>query len=124
MCVSHAQISYFHRSYVMERMQNGGSGSVAFGRAFTGMIYVQEINSKPDKVEIEQVTNSLDAGHLLAREDKLVSQTHWKPRPELDIDLNPDCQTPVTRSAEADLLVDGSGQTKIVPLRASLSDSF
>ena len=26
--------------------------------------------------------------------DDAVSQTHWKPRPELDIDLNPDYPSP------------------------------
>ena len=48
MCVSHAQISYFHRPYVMERMQNGGSGSTVFGRAF--MPCVEEISSQLYKV--------------------------------------------------------------------------
>ncbi len=51
MCVSHAQISYFHSPYVMQRMQNGGSGSVSFGRAF--MSCVEETRSKRYKVELQ-----------------------------------------------------------------------
>ena len=50
--------------------------------------------------------------------------TYWNPRPELGINLNPDYPT---WSMEAGPLVDGSGQTKltkIVPFRASFSDSF
>jgi hypothetical protein len=67
MCVSHAQISYFHRPYVMERMQNGGSGLTVFGRAF--MPCVEEISSQLYKVELKQVMKSLDAWHQL--KDKL-----------------------------------------------------
>ena len=67
MCVSHAQISYFHRPYVMERMQNGGSGSTVFGRAF--MPCVEETSSQRYKVELKQVMKSLDAWHQL--KDKL-----------------------------------------------------
>ena len=53
-----------------------------------------------------------------------VSQTHSRPRPELDIDLIPTHLSPGDSEAGASPLVDGSGQTKIVPLGASLSDSF
>ena len=52
-----------------------------------------------------------------------VSQTHCRQRPELDIDLTPAYLSPGD-SEEPGPLVDGSGQTKIVPLGASLSDSF
>ena len=52
-----------------------------------------------------------------------VSQTHWKPRPELDIDLIPDYLSPGD-SEDGGPLVNDSGQTKIVPLGAGLSDSF
>ncbi len=34
MSASHAQISYSHRPYVMERKQNGGSESTVFDREF------------------------------------------------------------------------------------------
>ena len=56
-----------------------------------------------------------------------VSQTHCRPRPELDIDLTPAYLSPGNSEAgglEPGPLVDGSGQTKIVPLGASLSYSF
>ena len=67
MCVSHAQISYFHCPYLMERMQNGGSGSTVSDRAF--MSCVEEISPQWYNVGLEQVMKSLDAGHPL--EDKL-----------------------------------------------------
>ncbi len=56
MCVSHAQISYFHSPYVMERMQNGGSGLVAFDRAY--MSCVEEISSQRYRVELKQHLSS------------------------------------------------------------------
>jgi hypothetical protein len=52
MCVPHAQISYVPSPYVMERMQNGGFGSVAFDRAF--MSCVEETSSQRYKVEFKQ----------------------------------------------------------------------
>ena len=67
MCVSHAQISYFHCPYLMERMQNGGSGSTVSDRAF--MSCVEEISPQWYNVGLKQVMKSLDAGHPL--EDKL-----------------------------------------------------
>jgi hypothetical protein len=38
--------------YVVERMQNGGSVSTAFDRAF--MLCVEKVSPQPDKVEPEQ----------------------------------------------------------------------
>jgi hypothetical protein len=52
-------------------------------------------------------------------------QTHWKPRPKLNINVNPDHPSPGDSGRTgAGPLADGSGQTKNVLLRARLSDSF
>ncbi len=55
-----------------------------------------------------------------------VSQTHWEPRPELDIDLN--SVTSESRGLgsrrRARWLKAPADRRQIVPLRASLSESF
>ncbi len=59
MRVSHAQIDSFHCPYVMERMQNGGPGSVLFDCAF--MPCVEEIHSQPVLNQARLSLNRADA---------------------------------------------------------------
>ncbi len=59
MCVPHAQISYFPSPDVMDRMQNGGFGSVAFDRAF--MSCVEETSSQRYKVEFKHTPRRVTA---------------------------------------------------------------
>jgi hypothetical protein len=81
MCVPHAQISYFPSPYVMDRMQNGGFGSVAFDRAF--MSCVEETSSQRYRVEFKQVMKSHGAGHQL--KDKLAKIRPLVTEKEVDL---------------------------------------